>query len=357
MRRTGVIEVYKVNVYHRLFGMNANLKIVVACASIYSTLQIVAFLLKTNEVEDSLQYRLTLPTPRRNIYPAERKLLKACRGGDTYGYTEYAFVSLISSVGGAAMRDLPFNVVSAAKLGVSLKRWTNLDAVMMLVGGRTLPFEQQHTLTHSGWIICYMDNLPDPYSILNVWSMVEYSVVAIVDSNTLVVRDPIPLFTQVYIKMANERLLVAGIRRTTWANEWGQCLPNGSGMFDTGVFVLAPNVGTFEALKGAIITLPHKRDLGGEGLLDAYFRGAISAMPFAFNADVLSLACDPALWIAEHKQLAIIHYTTIKPWEYTLQPSQPSIILDRWPLWLWNVGFLYALWDSAPKSTMLVGGT
>ena len=308
-----------------------------------------------SEYENACQYRLSLPTPQKSTYPSAQKRLQACKGS-VYGFTNFAFVSMITSSGRGAMEELPLYVMGAAKLGVSIKRWSNIDTVMMVVGGRVLP--QQNLLVSAGWIICYLDAIENPssdvsnrflsakmYSKLHVWSLVEYEAVVMMDADTLVIRDPTPIFTHVYPSMKTSGALIAADTntRTAHKNMFGQCFDDQS-TFNAGVFVLIPNATLFESLKEGIHILPHIYEWAEQSLLNVYFKDSVYAMPFAYNANLAAILCEPDLWGREYSQLTILHYTVIKPWGYTMNPST---LPENRPIW-WRAGYLYALWDMMP---------
>ena len=321
----------------------------VCCFVVPSILSVVMLVEQIKIQMDTRAYQLTLPKAHKTLYVENTKVLGACKGGITYGKTEFAFVSMLSNIEGVAMRDLGNYISSASKLGESIKKWTNLDTVMMIVGSEPLASEHIQSLESVGWIMCYVDEVENPYSHisnrflsakmyskLNVWYLVEYSAVLMMDSDTLVIRDPVPVFTSVYVKMRENHMLIAADihERIVEDNILRMCAPDPSA-FNAGVFLLLPNMTTFQHLKTAMHNIPHIYEWAEQSLLNVYFKNSVYEMSFIYNANVASIVCEPQMWRQMFDKLVIIHYTVVKPWGgFFFQ-------------FVWRTGVLNALWVSA----------
>lgn len=304
-----------------------------------------------------IQYKLSVPTLNHSMYHTNRKQLKACAVHETYGYTDFAFVSMITSEGNEGMIGMPLYVKSAAKLGASIKQWTNIDTVMMVFGSTMLSGEHHTILTQAGWIMCYMSSIENPssgassrflstkmYSKLNVWSLAEYEAVVMVDSDMLCVRDPVPLFTDVYQHMKQFGYQVAAAEDVPKTRTF-KCNYEIS-KFNAGLLVLHPNVTLLMSLKDAIHTLPHQHEQAEQGFLNIYFKDNMYPLQYRYNANMAAPLCDSDLWNAEYEKIVFVHYTVIKPWMYS-----ESYLLWTWLSLMWSSPeFMYMLWEQAPMS-------
>ena len=123
---------------------------------------------------------------------------------------------------------------------------------------------------------------------IEAWSLVEYAAVARMPPTTLVVRDPVPLFTHVHTRMLNVKALLA-VRPPS------PCSPPG------GVALLLPNASTAAALRVS------------SRAWTEHFDGRTFALPFEYDADVAHAECDPALWAREAGRVAVLRYVSPHP--------------------------------------------
>lgn len=330
---------------------------VMSCVSFVVVLHILLLNMEAAEHTNLIQYKQSLSPFNHSMYHKTQKQLKSCGGNDTYGYTDFAFVSMITSEGTEGMNDLLRYVRSAAKLGTSIRHWTNLDIVMMVFGSSELPLKHQITLSEAGWIVCYMSTIENPssgltnrflstklYSKLNVWSLIEYEAVVMVDSDMLCIRNPVSLFTDVYSNMkqlgyplaAAEEVPKTATFRCNYVTD----------KYNAGVLVLMPNMLLLGLLKEAIHMLPHNYEQAEQGLLNMYFKDRVHPLQYRYNANIAAPMCDPVLWDSEQEHIVFVHYTIVKPWIYS----------EHYVIWIiqklrWNSpGYVYMLWEQTPVS-------
>jgi len=93
------------------------------------------------------------------------KLIPSCTNNDVYATTSYAFVSLLS-LSQKLDYDIKHYVMSAVKLGMSIRRFTNLDLLLMISvePGKEaftdkIILEHYFALTDAEWKICLVPNI------------------------------------------------------------------------------------------------------------------------------------------------------------------------------------------------------
>ena len=329
---------------------------VLLCVLFWVALHILIVTMDAVEYNNMKQYQLSVPVPNTSNYNMTLKKLQTCNV-DAYGYTDFAFVSMITSEGVEGLNDLSRYVKSAAKLGTSIKQWTNLDTVIMVVGSSPLSAQHHITLTQAGWIVCYVNSIENPnsgvenrflhtkmYSKLNVWSLVEYKAVVMVDSDILCLRDPISLFTGVYTHMKQFGYHVAAAVDVPKVPT-SRCNYE-TDKYNAGVLVLMPNMSLFVSMKDSIYTLHHNYEHAEQAFLNSYFKDQVYPLQYRYNANIAAPFCEPELWFSEQEHIVFVHYTILKPWIYS----------EQYVIWIieklkWNSpGYMYMLWEQARTS-------
>ena len=267
--------------------------------------------------------------------------IHACRE-NTHADTEYAIVSILTL-------PLANYIQSAAKLGKSARQWRHaheIDLIMMVLPGvlsDDIPSEIE--LVNAGWKICTVaviecacdEKIPNRfiiskmYSKFNAWMLTEYKALALIDSDTLFLGDPMRLFQVDYEDMVGKGLSIAAsldrpIHSTcSWDN-----VPAGS--FNAGVLLLVPSQETYSMLVASIKTVKHNTGMAEQALLNEIYGKTLHRLPFEFNGNLVSVACEPSDWAATKPSMILIHYTVAKGWT------------DMWECWKWGVLDLCTLW-------------
>ena len=328
------------------------------CVSCFAVFNIIIWTFKSMDYTSAKHYKLSLPTPNKTFVKESKKQLQSCGVYETFGYTDFAFVSITTSEGKEGLSDLALYVKSAAKLAVSIKQWTNMDTVMMVFGITPLPLEHQTTLTLSGWILCYMNSIESPnssysnrflstkmYSKLNVWSLIEYEAVVMLDADMIVIRDPVPLLTEIYPAMKQFGYAIAAVEDvpkapTTICNYTVS-------KYNAGVLVLKPDRLSLLSMKDAMHTLPHKAEYAEQAFLNVYFKNNVYPMQYRYNVNMAAPLCEPDLWNREYDNFTVIHYTVNKPWLY-YESSYINWLMgsNAWK----SPAYMYLLWEWTPMS-------
>lgn len=273
---------------------------------------------------------------------------KAVSGaGPPVASTRFAVAALLTR------DDSDMYTLAAIKLGLSLRWWfppEQLDLVVMVTD--SFGISQAHDfastrirlLQGAGWnVFCQIPVVESPpsvpgsrfhdsrvYSRLNVWGLTEYDAVLSLDLDTLVVRDPSPLFTHHVPAMlaANQTLGAARDRPAHMSDS-----------FNAGVLLVIPNEAVLTSLMAGVATVQHDVDYAEQGYLNAVFRGAFHELPFRYNANVVSRLYEPELW---RRDKSIAHFTVAKPWQ-----SFRHLSLHHLPFlcWAWDVDDMCQLWD------------
>ena len=277
-----------------------------------------------------------------------KKKIQACQENEIYTATEYAIVSILT---------LPIAnyVQSAAKLGKSVRQWRQpheLDLIMLVLPSvfstaDTLSYKL--SLVNTGWKICTVPVIEcacdekktdnnrfieaKMYSKFNAWRLTEYKVLAIIDSDTLFVGDPMRLFHTEYKHMISKGLTIAASldRPIHSVCSWGN-MPVGS--FNAGVLLLIPNQDTYSMLVASIKSVKHNIQAAEQALLNEIYGklNLFHQLPFEYNGNLVSVVCEPSLWNEKKNNMVLIHYTVAKGWT------------DTWECWKWGVLDFCYLW-------------
>ena len=188
------------------------------------------------------------------------KPLSLCEN-EVFAETNFSFVSMLSG-------NMKLYAISAIKLGVSIRRWSNQDMIMMEIRERPLSSEIRSHLQAVGWKICVVPAIASPpttdtnpyldalmYSKLNAWGLDQYTAIVVIDSDMLVVGDPSPLFDHHLPHMLAENRTLGAARdspRAPCAMVSWKAAP-----FNAGLLLIQPAAATLRRLRRAVQLVPH----------------------------------------------------------------------------------------------------
>lgn len=265
--------------------------------------------------------------------------------------TRFAVVVLLT------LDDSDMYTLAAIKLGHSLRWWfppEQLDLILMVtenfgISGAPDFARRVRFLKAVGWnILCRVPIIESPrsapdnrfhgsrvYSRLNVWGLTEYDAVLSLDLDTLVIRDPSPLFTHHLAAMRAAGLTLGAARDRPDAR---------SASFNAGVLLVIPSQTQLHSLTAGIASTPHDLEYAEQGYLNAvYNQASYHVLPFQYNANVVSKLYDPDLW---RKDKTIAHFTVAKPWQSFRRLSSSHM---PFLCWFWDVDDMCQLWDMVPR--------
>lgn len=262
--------------------------------------------------------------------------------------SRYAIVSLLSG-------DFNRYGHSALKLGHSIRKFTNMDMIMMVIASKILPQKESTFLTNIGWKVCIVPCIEGPsnqstqnrfleaklYTKIYAWKLIQYQAVLFLDSDTLVVNDFYDIFT-IHLNNMIQSNHSFGAARDRPADTYCR-FGTAWNYFNAGVMLLLPNLTHFEYLKNGIYQVPHNVAYAEQDFLNKIYPTPKSfyEMPFAYNAIVTSKVCEPSIW--KEEQMKIVHFTTAKGWMYS---QHWNSIQDPFQCWWWNVQDLCMLWEA-----------
>ena len=287
--------------------------------------------------------------------------IKMCGRDEAFARTRFAVVSLLT------VDAQHMYTESAMKLATSLRWWLpqqQMDLVMLLTEGfgvdgqvvEGVAFDRM-TLDRAGWnVLCRVPKIVHPtvsdgnrfheaalYSKLNAWGLTEYDAILYLDSDTLVVRSPLSLFT-FHLPAMLFRGSTLGACRDRPAKF--------SESFNGGVLLIIPGKGPAgEDLSPAILqhsigTVPHVVGFAEQGLLNAMWgQHGFYELPYVFNANLVSKYEEPALWLRNVDRLVIVHYTVAKGWQ-SLRFFQLNDMFTVWWCYKWSIDDYCRLWES-----------
>jgi hypothetical protein len=268
--------------------------------------------------------------------------------------TRFAVVSMLS-----VPNDKPNDkgyFLAAAKLGVSVRRFSTVDMIMLAVD---IGNEPPKLITDAGWKWCDVAVIPGPnntvhnrfidsfmYSKLWAWSLVEYDAVFFIDADAIVLSDFSQIFTKHFPEMKARGVEVAMARDSPQKSTnvclfWGSW---GSSAFNAGIVIMIPSIQTYSSLVAAIHTLPHDSGYAEQGLMTSYFQPSpdrlyrIYILPWYFNYNLVSVYCEPG--VHKFEEIVIVHYTISKPWQHK----------GAYGCETWHITDYCMLWESLPVS-------
>lgn len=276
-----------------------------------------------------------------------------------YAKTRYAIVSLITS------DNMHWYFTSALKLARSARWWfppDQMDLLLMVTEGFGITQQDVSTLhqeigmlREAGWnIICRISVIEQPgppvnsrfhdarvYSKLNIWAFTEYDAVLFLDSDTLIIRDPVKLFSQ-HLPAMRKAGYVLGAAR----DRPGPLNP----VFNTGVLLLRTeeirrNASySLDDLKAKIGIAGREDEYVDQGFLNAVYVQRIYELPYIYNGNLVSKQTEADFWYLHENKISIVHYTVSKGWQ-SFRNFWSNNGVYAFPCWLWNTDDFCQLWD------------
>ena len=234
-----------------------------------------------------------------------------CAGG-TAVETRSRFV-VASLLSGGEHNDV--YITYACKLGVSLRRFVDVDMLLLLPQGVnwTAAIPNETTLQSAGWRTCLVPALGTPeqhylYTKLAAWSL-NYEAALMLDLDTLVLGDISPLFDLYPSLLRRHGALLAAVHDHPkhWSLRW-----NAAGdRFNAGVMLLLPDPALHRWLVDGLARIRYDDAM----LEQAYLNAALPYMPLPleYNTMTLSAYAEPATWARVLPDVRILHYTVPKP--------------------------------------------
>jgi hypothetical protein len=268
--------------------------------------------------------------------------------------TKFAVVSMLSVPHNHQNEKGYFH--GAAKLGVSIRRFSSLDMIMLAVD---LGNEAPKLIQNAGWKWCSVPVIHGPnngvknrfidsfmYSKLWAWSLVEYDAVFYIDADAIVLSDFSQIFTKHFPAMKARGVEIAMARdspqeSTNTCTSWRS---RSYSEFNAGVLIIIPSTETYSSLVDAIDTLPHDSGYAEQGLITSYFQPSpnrlyrLYILPWYFNYNLVSVYCEPG--IHPFGEIVVAHFTVSKPWQHTGVYGCES----------WHTTDYCMLWESLPES-------
>lgn len=310
-----------------------------------------------DRVTDSMLFK-TVPAASRSL---SIKTLSVCPS--VHVTSRYAFVTYIG-INKAVSQKALWYLVSACKLAVSILRFTGpeIDLVMLLAveEGRHLPKYQQEMIEWSGWQICRINFITSSNDVknrfydaqiftkLHVFRLAEYEAIACIDSDMFALKNASGLFHDVWPDMLRKNLTFAmgldypskASKRSAFHYLIGKCGP-GPSEYNGGIFVLQPSSQTYDALMVAMNNSTYDLNMCEQGLLNEFYRDRIYALPFKYNANLVTKVCEPEFYSQQRDGIVIMHFTVAKPWMNTIWTSE-----WMWTCPWWNLNEECDIWSS-----------
>jgi len=228
-----------------------------------------------------------------------------------------AIVSLLSLVGERASDQSLSYITSLCKLAVSFRvnGGREHDLVLLVVGPK-LPYFRM--LKRAGWIVVYVDGIGQPlkhtfnynryaeslmFSKFQMWRLTSYKHVTYVDSDTIVLRDPMPALTKAYEMVMGD---VSGM-----VIDLGFCVDN---YFNAGVMVIRPSMKVFSDLLFYRNWVIYNDGYVEQGFLNAFYAGSLISLPTELN--VPAYYYNDSCRFVDPSKTVIAHYNgDTKPWQ------------------------------------------
>ena len=272
-------------------------------------------------------YRVQHATFSNTVYACaiaqEKKPLAMCPG--IRQSSAHAIVSIITAEGKTPPTTLCWYMLGAKKLAYSLKKYVDMDMIMLVVdSNKVITPNQRASLNQSGWQLCDVTAI-DPeimasshnryasekmFSKLHMWGLVEYDSLLYIDSDVIAVSSPKRVFTTLAPQMHAEGFEIGMVQL---GYRWND--------FNAGVMVVLPGFISEHRLRAAINTTSFNPNLAEQNFLNSLFRNRIFQLPHAYNLNNRNptiIANDATHLLLAPAQPVFIHMLD-KPWEYSLE--------------------------------------
>jgi hypothetical protein len=254
----------------------------------------------TSEAPASGMYDLLMSTNPPQVQARQR--LSICTN-EAYQRSQRAVVSLLG--------DTPSQVL---ELGKSVRMWWSPEqADLILLSSRPVA-------PLLGWTLCLVDAMQGPHqpiiAKLKAWALSEYEAVLLLDSDTLVLRDPSALFGHFYQQMRRANTTLAAVLTPP-------CQPL-TPAIQTQVLLLIPSMLQYLRLRKLTLFM------GGPARLGRVLRQCFPSplpLPSPYNANVRLSSCSPG-W-EDTAVIESLAYGRVLDW---------GGLLASWAARLWGAG-------------------
>ncbi|KAG9027295.1 hypothetical protein FRB95_007925 [Tulasnella sp. JGI-2019a] len=227
-------------------------------------------------------------------------------------------------------------IPGALLLGYSLRKHGMLDLsvaqnMVLLYLHERLSKKAVALLKESGWDTRAVDHIPHPpgrppfgrfmdaYTKLGIFELEEFEQVFYMDADTLVLRP----FPEIWLYPVP----LAACRDVRKVQGW---LKNING----GILLLKPNRRLMQHMLEIAPVYEYNEMTAEQGLLDAYWAQVVTILPYTYNGQLGIRRMFPEVWEVLSKHVKIIHYTSIKPWEWHAPSSTPMERKLWWDMWM-----------------------
>lgn len=303
-----------------------------------------------------------------NFEFTEPKLITSCINRNVYANTTFAFVSMLSLFSGVE-NAVPNYIESSKKLGMSIRRFTNLDLIMMIPVDES-EYKELTWIGHriwwddiekASWKVCLVPviDVTDSsvqnirfyqaklFSKLNAWNLLEYQGIVVLDCDMFCASTPVELFTYHFPRMLAENKTLGahqdhpkGHIKTFTMIITSQCEAMDS-YFNAGMLLIKPSRVEFSRLVHQMNGNHYNKDWCEQGMLNFEYGLSYYALPFKYNANIVSKYCEPDMWSTEKKNIVFYHFTVAKPW-------------DEWACRFHHVEHECALWKNFHAGSQVV---
>jgi hypothetical protein len=244
-------------------------------------------------------------------YPENRPIIVASEHSN-------ALVSLLTLAGDEAEHLSMNYVVALCKLAVSFRINGGRDHdLVLLVVDPNNKLKQQQALKEAGWILVYVDGIGSPliywyhsnkysmsqmYSKFQIWRLTSYDHVAYVDSDTIVLKNPMPGLTKAYSVVHGE---APGM-----VVDLGFCIDT---YFNAGMMVVRPSIKVFRDLLFYRNWMKYEPGMAEQEFINNFYRGQIASLPPELN--VPAYYYNDSCALVDPSKTVIAHYNgDTKPW-------------------------------------------
>ena len=188
----------------------------------------------------------------------------------------------------------------------------------------------------------------DQYTKLQVWALDKLGIAAVlyIDGDTLVRRN------------TDEIWSVLGTTNFAAVPDIFMGNLAFSLSFNAGVMLLRTSSAVFEDMISKINTIPYDHGYAEQGFLNVYYSANVMRLPYVYNSNLAIKRRSPKMWEAMKPDMAIVHYTLDKPFDYTHDDPQRSwsgealeeAKVIKGGIWREEMGWWGEVWEKASKS-------
>ncbi|THH20271.1 hypothetical protein EW146_g1053 [Bondarzewia mesenterica] len=150
------------------------------------------------------------------------------------------------------------------------------------------------------------DRFEDQYSKLNLWGL-----------DRLGIRSAVYLDADTLIRKPFEELFALPFEFAAVPDVWKDDKHGGFKLgFNAGVLVLRPNNETLTNMIGSLERARFPPLEAEQAFLNLYYGGEALRLPYVYNANLAIKQRNPTLWRAMVEDIRIMHYTSVKPFDF-----------------------------------------